>query len=282
MQCVVEQNWVLEADRVQKILKHDLRHYKTLIDNKNYAIFEKSLKVNRNTTAWYSKKMTQDALCYILASSSIREARENVTRRFEDSKNTATPMTEAEKEREFEHAVLASKQEWVSKVPKLVIICNPEFGDFLKKCEEMHAFCEREKDGGEGRVPVQCGLDRARLFTSVTLDAEFRCTLLQAHINPILRKKFYHPVGNFDHETKSWLNTWGMWSTLEKMCFAILHQVLLEIKPLMPEGRVPEGVKYEDLISDIHYDFHKYANTVRTTYFSQLWHADRSNADQQL
>lgn len=54
-----------------------------------------------------------------------------------------------------EHAVKA----WAVKVPKLLLVFNPDYGDFIEMCGDMYALCRREKVSG--RNMLECGLDRA-------------------------------------------------------------------------------------------------------------------------
>lgn len=70
-------------------------------------------------------------------------------------------------------------KEWSVKSSKLAVVLNLEYGNFLSTCAEMYEYCEKEIR--EGRKSVECGLDRAWMYTVVsTLDPLLHCQLIEA------------------------------------------------------------------------------------------------------
>lgn len=65
---------------------------------------------------------------------------------------------------------------WAVKVPKLLSVLNPNYGDFIETCDDIYALCRRDK--ALGRNTLDCGLDRARMFIDVGLGTKLHCKLI--------------------------------------------------------------------------------------------------------
>lgn len=269
-QCVVENSWVLDADHVRKVLKHDLLHYEKIIDPASYKVFQQRMANIKNKT-WYSKMMTIDALTYILCSATITAGLEDLRIREERAVEMGKPWSEEDRKMYHDTMFSTALREWSVKATKLAALLNPEYGDFLKACGEMHEYCEREKR--EGRTTVGCGLDKARMFTAIfSLNPVLRCNLLEAQCKPELRKASFHPPGFSDSETKQWCHTWSMWDCVERMARNLLSGCFDEICGNVPLHRVETFGGDVDLLREqILEDFKYFAFQVRSKFFRSIW-----------
>lgn len=145
------------------MLANDLDYYEKLIDPASF----KTRMANVKNKTWYSKKMSLDTL-YNLHSLRCKHfaGLEDLRIREEKATRLGIPWTEEERKRLHDDMFAAQLKEWSSKSSKLAALLNPEYGNFLSKCAEMHEYCEKEKR--DGRQSLGCGLDRARLFMAVS------------------------------------------------------------------------------------------------------------------
>lgn len=138
----MENSWVLDADLVRKILQHDLSYYERIIDPASYKIFQQRM-TNVKNKAWYSKMMSLDPLTYILCSANIAASLEDLWIREERAIKLQCPWSEEERKKLHDNMFSTALKEWSIKATKLVVVLNPEYGDFLKTCAELHEYCER-------------------------------------------------------------------------------------------------------------------------------------------
>lgn len=209
-QCHVPNSWVLEADRIKRVLSNDLSVYESIIDPENYKHY-KQKQLNTKKPAWYSKNTTLEACIYILSAANIAAGNDDLKKKFREAELAGQPFSEAQKKAHQEAMMKECMVEWSTKVTKIAPILNPAFGNFLKVCTDLYNYLEKErekekekdKSDSKGKGQVQCGLDRCRLFTGCTLPlADLRCKLLEAHCKKELRRQFFHPVGFSDPEVK--------------------------------------------------------------------------------
>lgn len=155
-QCVVESSWILDADKVSKVLQNNLPYYEKLIDPTSYKVFHTRMANVKNKT-WYSKNMSLDALTYILCATNIAAGLDDLRVREEKAILLGVPWTEEEQKSLHESMCFAKLKEWSVKSSKLAAILNPQYGNFIQTCDDLYEFYEREKR--EGRQTVGCGLD---------------------------------------------------------------------------------------------------------------------------
>lgn len=270
-QCVVENSWILDADRVRKILNHDLSYYEKIIDPTSYKTFQTRMANVKNKT-WYSKQMSLDALTYILCSANIVAGLKDLRIRELEAAQMGIALGEADRKRLHEEMFSAQLKEWSTKSSKLAAVLNPEYGNFVKTCANLQEFCEREKR--EGRQTLGCGLDRACLYTAVSsVDPVLRCQLIEAQLKPDLRKAWFHPQVYSDNETKQWCHTWSMWATVESISLNVLLACFDEILEDIPLERF-EGVETRDadgVRDQMVEDFKEFCFQVRTKFFRSVW-----------
>lgn len=272
---------------MKKILDTDLDAYEKIIDPEYFKLYKQRLTAVRNPS-WYSKKMLTEAAVYILASLNIASGMEDLKRRHSILEAKGTPLTEEQKKKDIKEMMTLEMTPWTTKVTKLAPILNPEFGDFLAHCEALWNYVEqrqKEKDeeGRDARKKdklgyISCGLDRARLFTSVTaLSVELRIQLLEAHVKPELRAEYHHPMALSEVETRVWLHQWSVWEQISDLSKSLLSKILEEIRPLVPKDRIertktekePGDVKLVE--EDMRVQFTLYEKLVRQKFFRGMW-----------
>lgn len=147
---------------------------------------------NVKNKTWYSKQMSLDALTYIFCFAIIVAGLEDLRVREEKANGMGIKWSEEERKCLPKEMFSTNLKEWSTKSSKLAAVLNPDYGNFLKTCAELHEFCEREKR--DGRQTIGCGLDRARLYTAVgNLNPVLRYQLIEAQLKPNLRKSWFHP-----------------------------------------------------------------------------------------
>lgn len=283
--CHVDNTWISEARRVNKILNTHLDHFESIIDAESFKNFKQKL-TNVKNPAWYSKKMNIDACVYILSALNIASGLEDLKVKFRNCELEGFPLTEEQQKKEVQGMMAKEMTTWNSKVTKFASLLNPEFGDFLDACDTLWTFVEREQrrrdNDGRGKKEklgyVSCGVDRARLFTSVTtLSPGLRIQLLEAQVKPELRTLYYHPPLFSEAETRQWLHLWAMWEQVYSMAVALLGKVLDEILPFAPVERIAKSKTATEsgseslLAASIKSDFNDYIHKVREKYFRGVW-----------
>ena len=158
-QAVVESNWVLQADRVRKILSRDLEFYKAIIPPHHYAHFEKTRKSTRKST-WYSQKMPLDALIYILCESAIKTGEERLRIDMQEDARLGNAWSVDVQKKKFAEMYKEATKEWRTDGQKLAALLNPSYGNIVDKAGEMYLLTEKlsKEKYKENRI---CNLDRA-------------------------------------------------------------------------------------------------------------------------
>lgn len=113
---------------------------------------------------------------YILASMSIGEGFAKMQEIIAADHDKGQTWSKDNEHEEMEKIVKKAIGGWKVRAPKITIVINPRFGDFLKACLEMHIQCKREKLLGS--IPMQCRLDQACLYTRVMFHPKLWCNLL--------------------------------------------------------------------------------------------------------
>jgi len=268
-QAVVESSWVLQADRVRKILHRDLEYYKPVIEPTYFLRYKETMAKTRKGS-WYTKKMPLDALIYILCESNIKSGEEALRQQSVEAGDAWSKEFKSQKHKEM---LSQATKEWKVDVGKLASLLNPTYGAFMEKAAEMFTLTERLKKE-KVKDTVLCNPDRARLFTGVTyLDADLRILLLEAHCNPELRKQFFHPSSCEDMALKQWMHTWHIWSTVEGIAVALLTSIFKEIEVSLPEERIALSADKtaECILEEAVQAFRVYADEVKEMFFNIIW-----------
>lgn len=156
---MVENSWILDVDHVNKILQQDLAYYERIINLDNYRLFQtvasylvdvvfRQWPIYVKNKAWYSRKMSLDALTYILCAANIVAGLEDLRTGEEEGNKLNSPWSELERKRLHDLMFAVQLKEWGVKSSKLVAVLNPEYGNFLSKFAELFEYFEKEKREG--------------------------------------------------------------------------------------------------------------------------------------
>lgn len=122
--------------------------------------------------------MSGYAIAYILSIVNIHAAKLDLQKHWAVAQHMGILLTGAKKVEDFDEMVKKQMAAWMIKILKLLTILNPDFGDFLKTCGQIHAFCVREKQ--VDHPTGACRVDRARIFLSTNINPKLHCDLLVA------------------------------------------------------------------------------------------------------
>lgn len=120
--------------------------------------------------------MMLDSLMYILASTMINEGFAKIHKITIVDHDNDNAWSKDKEHEGMEKIIEKTIGVWKVCAPKIIVVINPLFGDFLKTCLAMHTQCKREKLLGS--IPIQCGLYQTRLYIGVMLHPYLWCKLL--------------------------------------------------------------------------------------------------------
>src|SRR5450759_2094614 len=122
-QAVVESSWVLQADRVRKILDRDLDYYMAMIEPAYFLRYHETMAKTRKGS-WYTKKMPLDALIYILCESNIKSGEETPRQQSAEVGDAWNKKFKLLKHKEM---LSQATKEWNVDAGKLASLLNPTY-----------------------------------------------------------------------------------------------------------------------------------------------------------
>jgi hypothetical protein len=203
---VNQENWILEADRIDRICKNGLERYEQIMHPFFYKQYV-TTRARTRTPSWYSAKVPLEAIAYLIALRDVKLAITEVKGQEGRVAESGRPWTKEETESVLADSVKKALVPALTKAQKIAPILNPAYGNFIAKCAEIYAETnKRRKEKSEGNVLV-LNPDRARWFTAVNMDNDLRMALLKAHCLQEKRKEWHHPHGIEEQPVKQWMHT---------------------------------------------------------------------------
>jgi hypothetical protein len=147
-------------------------------------------------------------------------------------------------------------------VPKLAPLYNPNYRDFLKRCQDMYAETSKQKQARNEQDVIVVTLDQACLFIVVNLDKTLWVELLHAHCLLERCKLWYHPASSADKPVKNWIRMENMWLQVEGFGESMLKEIIDQIfagedkkeQIKMKEEIISKFVDYRKEIKDSFFD----------------------------
>jgi hypothetical protein len=160
---VTKDTWVLQCDRVKRIIENGLDKYQTVIHTFFFKEHE-SIMGRTRTAAWYSKRIPLNAIAYLYAGREVRSIIEATEQQINlKMVCKEADFTDAKIEEQLRESVRDVLSLAKSKVSKYVGLMDPKYENFMDKAAEMHAEMTRRKRNNEAKL-IELTPDCAWLF----------------------------------------------------------------------------------------------------------------------
>jgi hypothetical protein len=142
--------------------------------------------------AWHLKKISLDAIAYIMVGNDIKVQVEKFHKEEERAKEDGHPWSTSQRNKYYVELIKKATTACNTIATKVAPHLRPKYGDFMKKCGELYRETAARRHLKSNSNTVVLTMDCARLFMNVNIDPNLSVALLEAHCLPEKQKEWFH------------------------------------------------------------------------------------------